>query len=246
MKIQMQEIDLDMGTTSFENMFLNTYVSMADGDFLKVYLLIYKEASSGEEVDENRIKKFLSFSDEKFQEAIEYWINLGLFREKENNNGERYIEIISLRQAYFGHSEQKEITGPSTIDKSERRIVMFDNVERIIGRKLTPQDLTRILETIDEYKTDPELVTEAFRQAKEAGNVDVKYVMGFVKTWRDQDILSLNDLKISEERKKLLRKKSPRAYKKKDTSFENQSSSSYSSKARNERFKKIREAKDKK
>ena len=65
-----------------------------------------------------------------------------------------------------------------------------------------------------EYNCDPELVTEAFRSAKESGNVDVKYVMGFIKTWRDQNILSLNDLRIKEERDKIKRSKNIRRYRK--------------------------------
>lgn len=242
LKFQMQNIEVDMGTTSFENMFLNTYVQMADGDFLKVYLLIYKDAISNGQVDIEKIRRQLNFDDEKMQDALTYWLNMGLFRQKEQNDGEKYIEIISLRQAYFGHTSENSSMGKATIDKSERKSVMFDNVERIINRQLTPQDITRIQETIEEYKSDPELVTEAFRQAKEAGNVDVKYVMGFLKTWRDQNIHSLNDLKINEERKKLLRQKSPRQYRKKaDTSFTKSSTSSYSQKAREERLKKLKE-----
>ena len=39
--------------------------------------------------------------------------------------------------------------------------------------------------------------------------------MGFIKTWRDQNISSLNDLRMKEERDKLLRAKSPRQYRRK-------------------------------
>lgn len=247
LKFQMQEIELDMGTTAFENMFLNTYVQMADGDSLKVYLLIYKDLYANGEVDIEKIQKQLNFDDEKFNACIDYWINMGLFRKKETNQGEIYIEIVSLRQAYFGDSTQEEtISGAKTIDIAERKSIMFRNIERIIQRELTYQDIIRIQETLDEYKSDPELATEAFVQAKEAGNVDVKYVMGFLKAWRDQNIFSLNDLKIAEERKKLLRKKSPRKYgKKPDTSYSNTKRSSYSKTAREERLRRMQEMKDK-
>ena len=125
---------------------------------------------------------------------------------------------------------------------------MFDQVERIIQRVLTPQDIRRIQETLDEYKQDPELVTEAFRQAKEVNNVDVKYVMGFVKTWRDQNISNLNDLRMKEERDKLLRNKSPRQYRKRPrpasqnqptNQAENSEISSFIQRRKEERLNKI-------
>lgn len=248
LKFQMQNVELDMGTTPFENMFLNTYVQMADGDSLKSFLLIYKDACNGH-VDTEKIQKQLGFDDETFQKTIDYWVTMGLFRRKENNQGEKYIEIVSLRQAYFGQaSPQEMMENQEAIDKAERKSVMFDQVERIIGRKLTPNDITRIHETIDEYNSDPELVTEAFRQAKEAGNVDVKYVMGFIKTWRDQNILSLNDLKIEEERKKLLRNKSPRQYRRKNPTKKapktKDGGGSFAQKARLERLKRMEELKN--
>lgn len=249
LKFQMQYIEPDMGTTPFENMFLNTYVQMADGDSLKTFLLIYKDALNGG-VDTEKIQKQLGYDDETFNRTIDYWINMGLFRKKMTASGEEYIEIVSLRQAYFGKTSQEQIEeNQRAVDLAQRKSVMFESVERIIDRKLTPNDITRIHETMDEYKSDPELVTEAFRQAKEVGNVDVKYVMGFLKSWRDQNIFSLNDLKIVEERRKLLRKKSPRQYKKtQSTTNKNKDNSqlSYAQKAREERLKRMEEMRNKK
>lgn len=114
---------------------------------------------------------------------------------------------------------------------------MFDNIERIIDRNLTTADITRIQETLADYKADPELVTEAFRQGKVNGNMDVKYVLGYIKTWRDQGIFTLDDLKMREERQKLARKNSPRQYRKKTST--NDDAKDYAKKAREERFKKM-------
>jgi DnaD/phage-associated family protein len=249
LKFQMQNVEMDMGITPFENMFLNTYVQMADGDSLKSFLLIYKDALNGG-VDLAKIQKQLGFDDQKFQATIDYWVNMGLFRKKKSGSGEEYIEIVSLRQAYYGKTSQAQMEeNQRAMDKAERKSVMFEQVERIINRKLTPNDITRIHETLDEFNSDPELVTEAFRQAKAMGNVDVKYVMGFIKTWRDQNIFSLNDLKIAEERKKLTRQKSPRQYKKSKNpspSARTEGTISFAQKAREERLRRMEELRNKK
>ena len=64
--------------------------------------------------------------------------------------------------------------------------------------------------------------------------------MGFIKTWRDQNIFSLNGLKIHQERQKLVRKKSPRQYKRSNKNISsNDDYSSYAEEARKKRFEKM-------
>lgn len=235
MNFKMQDVKLDLGTTAFENMFLNTYVQMSDGDSLKVFLLVYKDIYNTGIVDSKKIQKQLSFTEEKFNECIEFWVNMGVFREKKDSTGQKYIEIISLRQMYYGDNSKSD--NEISYDIAGRKSIMFDNIERIIDRNLTTADITRIQETLADYKADPELVTEAFRQGKVNGNMDVKYVLGYIKTWRDQGIFTLNDLKMREERQKLARKNSPRQYRKKTST--NDDAKDYAKKAREERFKKM-------
>lgn len=235
MNFKMQDVKLDLGTTAFENMFLNTYVQMADGDSLKVFLLVYKDIYNTGIVDSKKIQKQLSFTEEKFNECIEFWVNMGVFREKKDSTGQKYIEIISLRQMYYGDNSKSD--NEISYDIAGRKSIMFDNIERIIDRNLTTADITRIQEILADYKADPELVTEAFRQGKVNGNMDVKYVLGYIKTWRDQGIFTLDDLKMREERQKLARKNSPRQYRKKTST--NDDAKDYAKKAREERFKKM-------
>lgn len=235
MNFKMQDVKLDLGMTAFENMFLNTYVQMADGDSLKVFLLVYKDAYNTGYVDTKKIQKQLSFTEEKFNQCIEFWINMGVFREKRDTSGQDYIEIISLRQMYYGDNSKSE--NEISFDKAGRKSIMFDNIERILDRSLTPADITRIQETLMDYDSDPELVTEAFRQGKANGNMDVKYVLGYIKTWRDQGIFTLNDLKMKEERQKLAKKNSPRQYRKRSSN--NDEIKNYAQKAREERFRRM-------
>lgn len=238
MNFEMQELKLDMGTTPFENMFLNTYLQMADGDAIKVYLLIYKEIYNNQTVDEAKIKRQLNFDDKRFEDAVNFWINMGIFREKKNSDGSNYIEIVSLRQMYFGESNETP-SNEINFDKAQRKSIMFENIERIIARNLTPADITRIHETLGEYDQEPELVTEAFRQAREAGNVDVKYVMGYLKSWRDMGISSLNELRIKEERDKLKRANGVRTYRRKSDSQKPNDGMSIAEKARRKRLERL-------
>ena len=238
MNFEMQELKLDMGTTPFENMFLNTYLQMADGDAIKVYLLIYKEIYNNQKVDEAKIKRQLNFDDKRFEDAVNFWINMGIFREKKNSDGSNYIEIVSLRQMYFGESDETP-SNEINFDKAQRKSIMFENIERIIARNLTPADITRIHETLGEYDQEPELVTEAFRQAREAGNVDVKYVMGYLKSWRDMGISSLNELRMKEERDKLKRANGVRTYRRKSDSQKQNDGMSIAEKARRKRLERL-------
>lgn len=211
---------------------------MADGDAIKVYLLIYKEIYNNQTVDEAKIKRQLNFDDKRFEDAVNFWINMGIFREKKNSDGSNYIEIVSLRQMYFGESNETP-SNEINFDKAQRKSIMFENIERIIARNLTPADITRIHETLGEYDQEPELVTEAFRQAREAGNVDVKYVMGYLKSWRDMGISSLNELRMKEERDKLKRANGVRTYRRKSDSQKPNDGMSIAEKARRKRLERL-------
>lgn len=243
MNFKLQDVNSNLNLTPIENMFLNMYVPMADGDALKVYLLVLKDAYNEGFVDTRKIQSILNFDDEKFNQAIEFWVGMGVFRQKKMTNGETYIEIVSFRESYF--SDKSNISNnEKSFDQATRKAIMFENVENIIDRSLTPADITRIQDTLMDYNQDPELVTEAFRQAKEAGNMDVKYVMGYLKSWRDQSVMNLNDLKIQNERKKLIRSSGPRTYKKNNRPINNNSSNEYkdyAANARKARFKKMLE-----
>ena len=211
---------------------------MADGDAIKVYLLIYKEIYNNQTVDEAKIKRQLNFDDKRFEDAVNFWINMGIFREKKNSDGSNYIEIVSLRQMYFGESNETP-SNEINFDKAQRKSIMFENIERIIARNLTPADITRIHETLGEYDQEPELVTEAFRQAREAGNVDVKYVMGYLKSWRDMGISSLNELRMKEERDKLKRANGVRTYRRKSDFQKQNDGMSIAEKARRKRLERL-------
>lgn len=139
---------------------------------------------------------------------------------------------------YFGESDETP-SNEINFDKAQRKSMMFENVERIIARKLTPADITRIHETLGEYDQEPELVTEAFRQAKESGNVDVKYVMGYLKSWRDMGINSLNELRMKEERDKLKKATGVRTYRRKSDPVRSNDGMSIAEKARLKRLERL-------
>lgn len=241
MDFKIEKPIVDLGVTPFENMFLNMYVEKADGEFLKFYLLVYSDIYNLGYIEKEKIKRKLAYTEEKFQDAIKYWVDMGIFREKKDIKGQTYIEIVSFRQVVYGGVRETSANEVS-FDMAGRKALMFENVEQVIGRALTQADITRIHETLDEYGQDPELVTEAFKQAKDAGNVDVKYVMGYLKSWRDQSIITINDLKMHEERRKLARSNTVRNYRKNNKPInQNQAAKSFAQKAREDRIRRMTE-----
>lgn len=231
-----------MGSTPIENMFLNMYLPIAGGNELKVFLSIYKKAYENEDVDLEKIRKFLKMDKEDFYNSIDYWVNEGILKKIKNFDQEEYIEIKSLREAYFGKGEEETKSVGNNKDFSDRTYEMHTKIEQIIDRKLTPEDMIRIMETMDEFGSEPELIVEAFKDAKEkSGNVDPKYVMGFVKSWRDQGILTVKELNENKEKNLARRKSSPRKYyKNKSNIYISESKSSVLSRKESEELRKKR------
>ncbi|MDO4662000.1 MAG: DnaD domain protein [Tissierellia bacterium] len=217
MKVKIEKMKLDMGSTPIENMFINSFMRLLDELSLKVFLLMVKKANDTEDIDLYQMAGFFNVDKKSIEEAIETLRNYNLISIKKYNYGNEFYEINSLRQAYFG-GETNETEETNNKDIIDRSMSMFNNIEDIIKRSLTPAEITRINETMDDINIAPELITEAFKQAKEKkGNVDPKYALAFAVSWRDKGIHSLKELKEYELSDNSY-SKSPKKYTKKKTS----------------------------
>ncbi len=213
MKLKLLGLKLDLGTTPVENLFFNTYLTLADGAALKVYLYGYKHAyeKSDLSMDEERLARELGLSVEEVTGAIEYWIREGVI-ERHVEDDEPVYAIKSLRQRYL--DSLQEATDHSLeafqqqSETAQRIHHMFERIEEILGLPLTPNEVIRIQEAREEYAMEPDLMVEAFRvSAEEMGKRNLNYVLGIARNWHLDNIRSLTDLEQSKEKKKATRKR---------------------------------------
>jgi DnaD/phage-associated family protein len=209
MGFHLQVEKVDFGTTSIENIFLNDFMPMANGTFVKVYLLGYKfaqDTKSHVENDNRSISRHLNITMEDVLAAWNFWEKLKVIVKHFKNDGtEDYdVEFLSLRQLYLdnNYALRESTTDPSKpssndlIDsmKNEEVRQMFYHIDQIMRRQLTPNERTEILSWIFEFNHAPELIIKAFLYSVEQKNVkNINYVGAVLRGWYDQGILNAEE-----------------------------------------------------
>ncbi|MDO4594269.1 MAG: DnaD domain protein [Tissierellia bacterium] len=223
MKAKLQKMTLDMGTTPIENIFINMIMPAMSAEGIKVYLTLLKASFDDEKIDLDSLINQVSI-DKTREEILNELESLDLIS-MINYEGEDIIEITSIREKYFSNTIIDNSKEKSSANTYNQRQNMFDNIEKIIQRVLTPSEIALINETIDDYNVEYALVTEAFKQAKEKkNNVNPKYALAFVRNWRDRAIFDLKSLREYEKNNRTNNYEQKRKYKRRlykpETSYE--------------------------
>lgn len=213
MNFKKQVTNLDYGITTIENIFINDFMPMANGTFVKVYLTGYKHAcdvSSNFHMTNSKLAQHLNLSLEDVHMAWDFWLKIGIIRKlhlNEDDKSDYGIEFLSLRQLYIENNfELKKPEKPKTessrgyssspTDLIEALKVpdikeMFRDIENIIKRPLVPNESQKILDWIFNYKMDPDMITAGFDFAVNKLNKrSISYVAGVIRNWYDNEIIN--------------------------------------------------------
>lgn len=153
MKIKLHQSKVDFMSTPIENLFLDTYLPLASGNQLKVYLFAYKSAYKNEEINNEKISKSLDISLEEVNQAWEFWVSLGLVK-KHKLDGEDIYEFKSIRLLYTGLDKDYEEEIPSEPVSKEVSLVKEEVVNKNDNShnfEINPDELSEMYKVIEDY-----------------------------------------------------------------------------------------------
>lgn len=196
------------------SLFFDLYIPIANGNQIKVYLLGYKSAFlyrgfQSDGLDNKALANIIGISEEEVIEAWKYWEKMGIV--KLHPMEDRFaIEFFDIKTEYLNkNSKSKYGTSSENIDdtvddaSSFEYINMYNRIEKIAGRVLTPSEKIDILDAVKFYEMDPEVAIKAFERAiEDNGRIkSVKYVLGIMKSWFDNAVKTLDDIdKVDDQR----------------------------------------------
>lgn len=208
--------EIDLGDTPIENIFINDFMPMANGTYVKVYLLGYKYAYDRDNeisVDNKTIAKHLDIPLTDVLNAWSFWENKGIIEKiyDDNDNKIDYkIKFLNLKQLYIKNNyqpsitqEEESATKPYTcssedlIDANQIPTInkMFNSIDYIMRRQLVPNEKQKVLEWIYNYNMNPDIIEKAFFYGVEKkGKRKVNYIGGIVRNWYDQGITNVEAL----------------------------------------------------
>ncbi|WP_129596299.1 DnaD domain-containing protein [Anaerophilus nitritogenes] len=209
-----QTTEMDLGDTPIENIFINDFMPMANGTYVKVYLLGFKYAHDKDlslSINHQTIARHLSIPLSDVFDAWDFWEQKGIIKKHSSDDASEYsIEFLNLKQLYIDNNfkainistedEKPSIYSCSTSDLMEANKVpeikeMFYNINQTIRRGLVPKEMMEILEWIYNYNMDPDLIVRAFMYSVEHKKIkNIKYIGAIIRNWYDQGITNMDKL----------------------------------------------------
>jgi len=205
MSFNFETTDMDLGNTPIENIFLNDYMPMANGTYVKVYLLGYKYAHDKDlkiEVTNKTLSNNLDIPLEDVLRAWDFWENKGIIKKTGDDLVNFKVTFLSLKQLYIRNNLMT--SKPKVVSKRQRPDIigankvpeineMFNSIDYIMRRQTTSVEKEQILTWIEDYNMNSDVIERAFSYGVEIkGKRSIKYVEGIIKNWYDQGLTNLD------------------------------------------------------
>lgn len=216
MDFSLEKSDIDFGYTAVDNLFIEDYLPVADGDFVRIYLYTYKNLLQGENISDQIISRNLNLNITDVKRAWQYWEREGLIEIKEAIDGASMIEFKNLKKLYV--ESIKDVTLPKakrreslleTFSTNDSIREMFGSVDYYIRRQTTPIEKEIILDWITDYNMSPEIIEIAFDYGATITNrLSVNYVKKIILNWYDEKLFSKSEVleKIEKSDKRYIHK----------------------------------------
>ena len=169
-------------------------------DFLVWQFLYLQNTTSIEEILPNQIAESIGKSVAEVNRSMSNLTEKGLLQYKTIVlNG----EIEAVFDALPALERLDEIVGShSTTVQTVPQNVLKDLVETFqqeLGRLLTPFEIEDLTKTIQDDKTNPELVIAALREAVFNGKANWKYIQAILRNWRREGITTVSQVEAKRE-----------------------------------------------
>lgn len=204
MKFELEKLNMDLGDTPIENIFINDYLPQADGNFVKVYLMGLKLAREPEGVlnlDFGKIADLLGLIESDVTRAFDYWERAGVIKKELHADETFDIIFLNLKQLYVNNIYAKPEPAPEVRNKvldDEEIARLLSTADYYMRGRLTNSKKRDIASWRDVYNMPVEIIEEAFWYSTEVKKKEsVEYVEAVVRNWSKDNIRTKEDIERS-------------------------------------------------
>ncbi len=185
-----------------ENIFINEYMPIAPGDYVKVYLYAAMYAEHNLNMDNETMASQLGLSESKILEAWEYWEKMGVIKKRYldvEGNIDFTVEFLNLKELFYGKNQEAQrgetekkqhdnVFGNKTVK------LMMEEVEKLFGRALSSTEVRQILSWMKDYKATPEIIVFGVNYCIEKGKHSLKYIEKVVLNWAEKGLETVDQV----------------------------------------------------
>ncbi len=197
--------------TVLPNKFIDEYMIKADGEYVKIYLLILRLQGMGLPVDADDLADYLELTRKDVLRALSYWEKAGLFQATSSSVPEKTASAASTgtKRGFFTTGDyfftnqsllvpDKNTLSPTEVENSmkdtdlERTIYM---AELYIGRPFTTTELNSFCYINDQLHFSSDLLEYLIEYCVTRGKKSVRYIESVAINWYQQGITSVQEAK---------------------------------------------------
>lgn len=179
--------------TPVSNVFIEKYMTKARGEFVKIYLLGLKYCISGElGVNSSMMAKTLDLLESDVMNALNYWNEEGVIKLIPiDDMGNFNIEFLDLNN----NTEENEDEKVNLLEELNKGSIkdMLHDIEKLVGRPLSPREMTMYLSWQKDFSFSPELILLLIQYCISKGKTDYRYIEKIALAWHDQSIKTIED-----------------------------------------------------
>ncbi|WP_179117762.1 DnaD domain protein [Clostridium sp. BL-8] len=176
--------------TPVSNVFIERYMPQARGEFVKTYLLMLKHNISGElGVSSSILASSLNLLESDIMNALNYWNDQGVIKLTQiDKMGNFNVEFMELAEETFKTINQVDLL--EALDSSNTKD-MFKDIEMLLARPLSPNEMSTYLNWQKEFGFSSELILILMEYCISKGKSDSRYIEKVALSWHDQKIATI-------------------------------------------------------
>ena len=191
-------------TTTVENEFIDFYMAKANGEYVKVYLLLLRYLNAEDHsMSISKMADYMECTEKDILRAFNYWHEAGLLKIDYDASGNicglSIGKTVAPAKAEVPVEEQAPVTIKPVIKRAEANHAemrqLYFVVEQYMGKPLSATEIKKINYFHDELNFSIDLIEFLIEYCVENGHKSMHYIEKVALSWSDQNITTVNQAK---------------------------------------------------
>ena len=206
MKLEQNDKSILFSNTQIPDVFFTEYLSMANGDYIKVYLCLLFLGKYSKDIKINDLSKKLNIPYATIQSALTFWEDQGVITKKLNGYILNNLQEIELHKSYVPNLT----LSPEKIkqnEKSQYRAKAIDSINNTYFQGvMSPSWYSDIDLWFNKYGFDEQVMVALFDFCFNRSALNKFYIQKVAEDWASNKIHSYNDLEAYSSKRDTMNK----------------------------------------
>ena len=187
--------------TVLENEFIDRYMPKANGEYVKVYLMLLRHLNESASLPApSRLADLLECTEKDILRAFKYWEGQGLLEYKEEAPDRSLQAEVSPSEASLTvapvSGTDKSVNTRKHGNRKEFKELLFV-AEQYLGKTLSATDINAITYFYETLQMSADLIEYLIEYCVENGHKSIHYIQKVALSWHSQDIRTAEQAKTN-------------------------------------------------